>query len=117
MSGYLSTHVLNLVSGKPGQGIAVRLLQPGSDGSWTEICRGVTDADGRISSLAGEGSQIAFAAGRYRLEFDLEGYFQGAGLPSFLPEAVIGFRVDQPDEHYHVPLLLSPNGYSTYRGS
>ena len=125
MSGYISTHVLNLVSGKPGLNIPVRLLylekkkqEAGSENtSWKEVSQGKTNSDGRVSSLYGEGAGTVLIAGRYRLEFDLDGYFDTMGLSSFLPEAVIGFEVAEPGQHYHVPLLLSPNGFSTYRGS
>jgi 5-hydroxyisourate hydrolase len=65
----------------------------------------------------GEGAGTELQVGRYRLEFDLDGYFDAMGLSSFLPEAVIGFEVADASQHFHVPLLLSPNGFSTYRGS
>lgn len=95
----LSTHVLDTAAGRPAVGVPVTLLA--ADG--TALAEAETDGDGRVGALGGE-----LDPGTYRLRFDLDG--------PFYPEAVVAFRITA-DEHHHVPLLLSPFGYSTYRGS
>ena len=101
----ISTHVLDAGRGRPAAGVAVRLERRGDDG-WQPVADGRTDADGRIPALA-----AASDAGVHRLVFDT------AGHSPFYPEVVITFTVADPGEHYHVPLLLSPFAFSTYRGS
>jgi 5-hydroxyisourate hydrolase len=110
----ISTHVLDTARGRPAAGIAVRLEQagPGSGSHYTLIGEGTTDADGRVGELVPEGA--ALAAGRYRLRFDTASYL---GEDAFFPQVAIAFAVARPEEHHHVPLLLSPYGYTTYRGS
>lgn len=107
----ITTHVLDTAAGRPAAGIAVRLDRQGADGSFLELARGRTDADGRCKDLLPEG---AIEAGVYRLVFDTSAYL---GSEGFYPEVPIVFSIAAPGEHYHVPLLLSPFGYSTYRGS
>ncbi|HVL68104.1 MAG TPA: hydroxyisourate hydrolase [Vicinamibacterales bacterium] len=108
----ITTHVLDTMNGRPAAGVSVELLQ--SDGSgWRSVGRGATDADGRLRTLLPE----APVPGVYRLRFDTGGYFGGRGLRGFYPEVLITFEVAEGNAHYHVPLLLSPFGYSTYRGS
>jgi 5-hydroxyisourate hydrolase len=105
----ITTHVLDTALGRPAAGIAVTLeawLEP----EWQRVGTGVTDSDGRIHEL---GPAIA-AAGRYRLTFDTQAYL---GEAAFFPEVTITFAVTAPAEHQHVPLLLSPFAFSTYRGS
>jgi 5-hydroxyisourate hydrolase len=82
--------------------------------TWAELAVGTTDTDGRIRDLL---STIALQPGTYRLRFDTGRYFQKRGLAAFYPEVVVTFEADDSSSHYHVPLLLSPFGYSTYRGS
>lgn len=113
MSG-LSTHVLDTARGRPAAGVPVT-LERRAGGAWREISRAATDADGRVRSLLPEGE--ALAAGEYRLTFALAEWFAAAGREAFYPEAAIVFAVTRTDEHHHVPLLLAPFGYSTYRGS
>lgn len=108
MSG-LSTHVLDAVNGTPAVGIRVALFRD-SDG---EISTAATDADGRIAELL----PGPIDSGTYRLSFDTGQYFESLGTPTFYPEVSISFTVADPLAHYHVPLLLSPFAYSTYRGS
>lgn len=103
----LSTHVLDASTGRPAVGVVVTL----SHGD-TEIADGVTDDDGRIRALGGD-----LAAGVYRLRFDTGAYFTAQGVTGFYPEVVIAFEITDPASHHHVPLLLSPYSYSTYRGS
>jgi 5-hydroxyisourate hydrolase len=104
----LSTHVLDAVQGRPAHGVPVRLEQRDADG-WHTLAERVTGLDGRISDLS-----PGLAAGQYRLVFDTESYL---GPQAFYPEVVVSFRVEGAGQHYHVPLLLSPFAYSTYRGS
>ncbi|MFC9896784.1 hydroxyisourate hydrolase [Nocardia sp. NPDC127579] len=102
----LSTHVLDAVRGVPAAGIAVALY----DGA-EQLAAAVTDTDGRIGALG-----PALGPGTYRLVFDTGGYFAAQGVQTFYPEVVLAFAVTG-ERHYHVPLLLSPFAYSTYRGS
>jgi 5-hydroxyisourate hydrolase len=111
----LSTHVLDATSGRPAAGVQVR-LEHGGDGEWGPAGQGQTDADGRLR-LAGDGGSADFEPGVYRITFATGAYFQARGVASFYPEVTITFEMTGRDEHYHVPLLLSPYAYSTYRGS
>ena len=104
----ITTHVLDLAAGRPAAGVAV-VLEQESGGGWHELARGRTDGDGRVGDLG-----AAPEPGRYRLRFDTAGYL---GADAFFPEVALQFAVARPEEHLHVPLLLSPFGYSTYRGS
>jgi 5-hydroxyisourate hydrolase len=104
----ITTHVLDTAKGKPAAGVAVTLEVLRRD--WELIGHGATDSDGRLRTLT-EGGTLERAL--YRLTFVISGYDKSA----FFPEVSIIFRVDDPAQHYHVPLLLSPFGYSTYRGS
>jgi 5-hydroxyisourate hydrolase len=112
MSG-ISTHVLDLASGKPAAGVLVRLERAQADG-FEDVCERLTDADGRAAGLL-EGQPLETAV--YRITFVIGPYFAGRGLPVFYPEAQVLFVVSDPARHHHIPLLLSPFGYSTYRGS
>ncbi|HYU32031.1 MAG TPA: hydroxyisourate hydrolase [Thermoanaerobaculia bacterium] len=113
MSG-ITTHVLDTSRGRPAGGVLVVLEFQEKDG-WREIVRAETDADGRVRQLLPAGSP--FVAGTWRLTFDVGKYFATHGVEAFYPEASIVFVVRDTEQHYHVPLLLSPYGYSTYRGS
>jgi 5-hydroxyisourate hydrolase len=105
----ISTHVLDTARGRPASGVAVS--QQGTDGA--EIARGETDAAGRVSELGPE----SLPAGTYRLIFDTGAYFSHAHEDTFFPEVTLTFTVTAGEAHYHVPLLLSPFAYSTYRGN
>lgn len=113
MSG-ITTHVLDTALGRPAAGVPVRLERREGDG-WSVLGEGATDDDGRLKGLAPSSS--ALDTGTYRIRFDTGAYFETRGLDGFYPEATIVFEVRDGGEHYHVPLLLSPFGYSTYRGS
>ena len=110
----ITTHILDTGRGRPAGGVAV-VLEFLADSSWTELARGLTDSNGRITDLLPH--DFALHPGIYRLRFDTGAYFRGQGVPSFYPEVVVLAQIDDPREHYHIPLLLSPYGYSTYRGS
>jgi 5-hydroxyisourate hydrolase len=111
MSG-ISTHVLDTARGRPAVGIVV-ILEAAEAAGWRELARGVTDADGRIAALLPDGAPTA---GEYRLRFATGDYFRGLGQAAFYPEVTIHVRLEA-NTKYHLPLLLSPFGYSTYRGS
>ncbi|GAA4860467.1 hydroxyisourate hydrolase [Saccharopolyspora cebuensis] len=105
----VTTHVLDAAQGRPAAGIAVRL----EDADGRELGAGRTDADGRIRDLGPD----ALPAGDYALTFTTGDYFAERGVDTFYPQVRIAFRIADPDQHHHVPLLLSPFAYSTYRGS
>jgi 5-hydroxyisourate hydrolase len=109
----VSTHVLDIHRGRPAQGVPVTLDRKEGD-TFTRIKQGSTDADGRVKELVPEGQ---LTPGTYRITFDTETYFKAQSLEGFYPEASIVFVIRDPNAHYHVPLLLSAHGYSTYRGS
>lgn len=128
-----STHALDTASGRPAAGLPLMLeYQPdpavwkqycqdrlvgkaGGKPHWEFIARGVTNSDGRCPDLLQPGTQLQ--AGLYRMDFDTASYFQAHQLRGFYPLVQIIFEITASDEHYHIPLLLSPYGYSTYRGS
>jgi 5-hydroxyisourate hydrolase len=109
----ISTHVLNTAIGRPAVGMAVTLERVDS-GTWSEVTGGATNEDGRVGPLV---SDEDLAIGTYRITFGTGGYFADRGEVSFYPEVSIDFEVHDSSEHYHVPLLVSPWSFSTYRGS
>jgi len=109
----ITTHILDTTKGRPAAGVAIALLQQAGD-SWQEIARGVTNSDGRIADLLPE--EMELEAGVYKMKFYTHEYFAQAGTANFYPFVEIVFDVASA-EHYHVPLLLNPFGYATYRGS
>jgi 5-hydroxyisourate hydrolase len=109
----ITTHVLDTSEGVPAAGVAVT-LEFRQINEWTAIGRGTTDANGRVTTL----THGPLAAGAYRLTFDTRAYHRERGIADpFFPEVKVTFKVADAAAHYHVPLLLSPFGYSTYRGS
>jgi 5-hydroxyisourate hydrolase len=110
----LSVHVLNLVTGTPSAGINVT-LERHEGSTWQSLAQGTTNEQGRIAELFPAGS--ALTKGEYRVVFKTGDYYKHAGQESFFPEIPVIFEVKQTDQHYHIPLLLSPYGFSTYRGS
>ncbi len=110
----ITTHVLDTGRGRPAAGLAV-VLEIEQKGSWREIGRAVTDADGRVKALLAPGTSLA--AGVHRLTFATGAYFAGQKVATFYPEVKVVFEVTDAALHHHVPLLLSPFGYTTYRGS
>jgi 5-hydroxyisourate hydrolase len=111
--GGLTTHVLDTARGWPAAGLRVTVEARAGDG-WRPVGGGVTDADGRVPGLVAEG---ALAAGEHRLTFATGDWFEAEGLTGFYPLVTVVCHIEDPGAHYHVPLLLSPYGYSTYRGS
>jgi 5-hydroxyisourate hydrolase len=109
MSSPITTHVLDTARGCPAAGVDVK-LERGQEAGWEAVATGVTNDDGRVTDLMAGSLDEGF----YRLTFDTGRYHQGRG---FYPEVTVVFQVDNTEQHYHVPLLLSPYGYSTYRGS
>jgi 5-hydroxyisourate hydrolase len=111
----ITTHVLDTSRGRPAAGVPVTLERRDGAGPWASIGRGQTDADGRLRTLLAAG--VALQPGEYRLTFDTHTYFASHAVQAFYPIVVIQFEAAAGETHYHVPLLLSPFGYSTYRGS
>jgi 5-hydroxyisourate hydrolase len=110
----ISTHVLDLALGKPARAVAVRLEKQEVSG-WRLMASGHTDQDGRCNQLLPEEDNLA--PGFYRLAFDTANYFAGQRIDALYPVVEITFRVKDSESRFHIPLLLSPNGYTTYRGS
>lgn len=109
----ISTHVLDITRGRPAQNVPVTLEKKEGE-AYARINGGQTDADGRVKELVPEGQ---LTTGTYRITFDTGAYFSAQGVEGFYPEASIVFVIRDEAAHYHVPLLLSAFGYSTYRGS
>ena len=110
----ITSHILDTRLGRPAAGVCVTLERRDAHGSWQFLHRSATNDDGRVSGLLSEGGLIP---GRHRLIFDTGTYFEEQQVEHFYPCVTIEFEIIRADEHYHVPLLLSPFGYSTYRGS
>ena len=110
----ITTHVLDTHTGKPAAGMPISLYKKRENGEYEILASGVTNHDGRIKNLLEPGT---LESGIYKMHFDTGQYFRLLGTRGFYPEAVICFEISVLDEHYHIPLLLSPYGYSTYRGS
>lgn len=111
----ITTHVLDLELGRPaaGVGVTLEIHMPGK--GWVQLAKKKTDSDGRVKDLLDAGSSLD--AGRYRLTFATGTYFEARDMKTFYPEVPVEFAITETGQHYHVPLLLSPFGYSTYRGS
>jgi len=109
----LSTHILDTALGRPAADVLLELAQL-DDGDWLDIGAGITDADGRCKTLLGE---TPLEAATYRIRFATADYFASQSLSALYPYVDIVFTVTDPAQHYHIPLLLTANGYTTYRGS
>ena len=112
MGSPITTHILDTSTGSPAAGVPVRLDR--LDGDWRTLAEGRTNADGRVADLLEPGS---LSPGTYRIYFDTGAYWEACGSQGFYPYVEVVFTVERGDQHYHVPLLLNPYGYSTYRGS
>lgn len=111
----ITTHILDTARGRAAAGVQVLLEFRNESGDWESISRGTTDLDGRLKTLYPDGKPLT--AGVYRLTFDTGRYFESDGRTAFYPEVVVVFETTPGEKHYHVPLLLSPFGFSTYRGT
>ncbi len=111
----ISTHVLDTAKGTPASGVPVRLDRRDSTGEWSSLGSGQTDQEGRCGQLLPEGATLH--EGLYRVAFDTAGYFAASNQEGLYPVVEITFRVRSGESHFHIPLLLSPNAYTTYRGS
>src|SRR5512132_3257657 len=111
----ISTHILDTARGAPANGVHVDLELQNTDDSWTQIAEAWTDEDGRVKPFFLVETHLS--AGTYRLVFDTEAYFSTQEIEFFYPQVTVVFKIDDAPQHYHVPLLISPYGYSTYRGS
>ncbi|HZD02119.1 MAG TPA: hydroxyisourate hydrolase [Actinomycetes bacterium] len=111
----VTTHVLDVTAGRPAAGVAVALEMRDGNGGWARLGRGTTDQDGRLAGLVP--AERHLEAGVHRLVFDTGAWFAERGLAGFYPEVSVVFEVSDPTRHYHVPLLLSGHGYTTYLGS
>ncbi len=109
----ITTHILDTTKGKPAEGVTI-ILYGGENDEWTELARGITNADGRISDLVNK--EMTLQEGIYKMRFETKDYFDKNQIQTFYPYVEIIFEIE-PDQHYHIPLLLNPFSYSTYRGS
>lgn len=114
MSG-ISTHILDTSRGQAAAGVSLTLEAAETPGIWTTLTRTATDADGRVKTLLPPG--VTLRAGIYRLRFDTGAYFRRHNLEAFFPHVEVVFQVTEAARHHHVPLLISPFAYSTYRGT
>ena len=111
----ITTHVLDIARGRPAAGVSVLLEQRVEHDDWRAVGQGETDTDGRVRNLVPDGSKLT--PGVHRLTFETQQYFQTLGVRSFYPQVIVVFDTTAGETHYHVPLLLGPFGYTTYRGS
>jgi len=117
----ITSHILDTTLGKPAQGVALHLEQKQAgqghtaSAQWVSLGQGLTNADGRVETLLPPSHVLQ--SGVYRITFDVASYFRAINTKSFYPEVTIVFEVERPEQHYHVPLLINPYAYSTYRGS
>lgn len=114
MSG-ISTHVLDVSRGVPAGGVGVLLERETAPGAWATLGSSRTDADGRVKSLLP--AEATLSAGVYRLRFETGAYWESAGVRAFHPVVEVTFTIADAARHHHVPLLVSPFGYTTYRGT
>jgi 5-hydroxyisourate hydrolase len=110
----ITTHVLDISIGCPAAGVPVILEMEKAGGGWKELGHGLTDGDGQLGTLL---PRRSLKEGTYRLTFDTRAYFAARKVDGLYPEVSVFFVVRRANEHHHIPLLLSPYGYSTYRGS
>ena len=109
----ITTHILDTTHGRPATGVSI-ILYKGDNDQWTEIAKGITNEDGRIADLLKK--DVVLLKGIYKIRFETKDYFNKKGIETFYPYVEIIFDITT-QEHYHIPLLLNPFGYSTYRGT
>ncbi len=112
---HISTHILDMVQGSPAQDVPVRLEKQNAPGDWRLLISVRTDREGRCAQLLPEGEELS--AGVYRLIFDTRSYYAAQNVDTMYPVVEVTFQARDGESHFHIPLLLSPNGYTTYRGS
>ncbi|WKY07735.1 hypothetical protein Q1695_007309 [Nippostrongylus brasiliensis] len=112
-NGYISSHILDISSGRPAQGVIVLAFIENQQG-WQQIGNQTTTADGRVANVS---PNVLFTAATYKLRFFTGEYYKRSNIKTFYPYVEVIFSIDDASQHYHVPLTLSPFGYSTYRGS
>jgi 5-hydroxyisourate hydrolase len=110
----VTTHILDTSAGKPAAGVTIIMEKPDESGNWSLLAQGITNEDGRIGNLFAD--NVILLPGYYKLRFDTGTYFRNRNIKCFYPSVEIIFEITD-SSHYHVPLLLNPYGYSTYRGS
>ncbi len=110
----ITTHILDTSAGRPAAGVNAELFFMSNSGGWELLSSGITDSDGRIKNLLND--EVKIQNGIYKIKFYTKDFFEKNIIRSFYPFIEIVFEIDS-EEHYHIPLLLSPYGYSTYRGS
>ena len=115
MNNPITTHILDTAKGGPAAGISAELEKLNESGQWERLGNGMSDVDGRINDLMDDHGQ--FSPGTFRLTFAVAPYFQSQNIESIYSDIPFTFIVQKTDQHYHIPLLLNPFGYSTYRGS
>src|SRR5262249_24441121 len=111
----ISTHILDTSRGKPAANVPVRLERRDISGNWVQLTSGKSDQDGRCTQLLPDGSDLV--EGDHRLTFETRAYYASQGIQGLYPVVEITLQVRNGESHFHIPLLLSPNGYTTYRGS
>lgn len=111
----ISTHILDIGLGKPAEGVAVSVARETDNGSWLKLNDGVTDKDGRCRELLSD--ELSATPGTYKIRFETAAYYTRLAVAGLYPYVDITFRVDSEQEHMHIPLLLTANGFTTYRGS
>jgi 5-hydroxyisourate hydrolase len=109
----ITTHILDTTKGKPAPGVNIVLFQQ-MDNEWKQVAKSITNDDGRVADLLNK--DIVMETGTYKMKFETAAYFEKQNMQSFYPFVEIIFTIST-NEHYHIPLLLNPYGYSTYRGS
>jgi 5-hydroxyisourate hydrolase len=111
----ITSHVLDTSRGKPAEGITISLFESNNEGEWSLLAEGTTNSDGRVPTLLAQDRVLP--AGSYRVHFAISDYFNGLNEQAFYPYVDIVFNISGDGDHYHIPLLLTAFGYSTYRGS
>lgn len=113
----VSVHILDLQTGQPTPGVQVEIEMHAKNGTWQPVGKGQTDENGRIRSLIAQDALMTWSAGEYRVVFKTGDYYRTKKQATFFPEIPVVFQVEDQKAHYHIPLLLSPFGFSTYRGN
>jgi 5-hydroxyisourate hydrolase len=111
----ITSHVLDTSRGKPAEGITISLFESNVEGEWSKLAEGKTNSDGRVPALLAQDRVLP--AGSYRVHFAISDYFNALNEQAFYPYVDIVFNISGDGDHYHIPLLLTAFGYSTYRGS